>query len=604
MVIAVRTERGPDGLEVVKEAETDADRVRLADEAAILRRSAHPGVVEVVDATDSVLRLRHCGSPLARLGPVAPDHAAAIVRAVAEIVDALHRQGIVHRRIDADHVVVSERGRPSLVGFREAGDGGEPDQAEDVAHLGTMLNRLLDDGGDALWSPAHRGVRAATRRKRAMSAFRTAAAAATRPDPAQRPTAHQFANAVGDALPGLTLPTPPGADTDAPSIPDDIDPTADLGWSDFDLSFLAVDDEVAAADDVDRNPAAPRDPYAVLESLASPEPVDEPVDATDLEADLDWAEALEPLDTPEPEPELVGDTDDPASESDPIIAAMRAALESELRDPAPEEPDAAALPADDARSSEPEEETTIPSEEVPDPEPMVVVEPDPEPVREPAPMATTSEPEPPRPPSIQIRPGPADPDPVDASGPGRRVLIAVAIVVLIVGAVAGSVIARAVDPFGADSAAASADATATTTTVADADADADADAGGGPTDPPPPPVGCDPVDLPGPAGDDGCPLPITLDDRTATVGDVAVELGQEGDLVVVVDSDCDGIATPVLLRPATGEVFDFPGWSLDEAIEIVATTVVADGVSIDASDDPCPQVLVTGQDGSTTVVAP
>ena len=39
MVIAVRTERGPDGLEVVKEAETDDDRVRLADEAAVLALS-------------------------------------------------------------------------------------------------------------------------------------------------------------------------------------------------------------------------------------------------------------------------------------------------------------------------------------------------------------------------------------------------------------------------------------------------------------------------------------------------------------------------------------------------------------------------------------
>lgn len=581
MVIAVRTERGPDGLEVVKEAETDADRARLAAEAAILRRSAHPGVVEVVDATDSVLRLRHCGSPLARLGPVAPDHAAAIIRSVAETVDALHRQDIVHRRIDADHVVVSERGRPSLVGFGAAGDAGEDDRADDVAALGAMLNRLLDDGSDALWSPAHRGVRAATRRKRAMSAFRTAAAAATRPEPDKRPTAHQFANAIGEALPGLTLPTPPGVDPDAPDpggpgIPDDIDPTADLGWSDFDLSFLAVDDQVAPGGEVDRNPAAPRDPYAVLESLASPEPIDDPSDAPREQA------IEEPTDDPseivaEQDPVESSDPEKAEAEAttDPIIAAMRAALEAEHRD----EPSTASDETDDPAPTPP------PPEPAPPPDP---------PAEDPEPPAAA--PEPPRPPTIQIRPGPSDPDPDDRDGPRRRVLIAVAVVVLVIGAVAGSVIARAVDPFGADSAAAS-DTTSTTAAVDATDDDA-------PDAAPALPDGCAPVDLRGPAGDDGCPLPVSLDGRTATVGDTAVELGQDGDLVVVADSDCDGIATPVLLRPSTGEVFDFPGWSLDEAIEIAATDVVDGAVSIDVTSDACPEVVVTDESGAETVVAP
>lgn len=593
MVIAVRTERGPDGLEVVKEAETDADRVRLADEAAVLARAAHPGVVEVVDARDSILRLRHCGSPLARLGPVAPDHAAAIIRSVAEIVDALHRQDIVHRRLNADHVVVSERGRPHLIGFGEAGDGDADAKADDVAALGGLLNRLLDDGADALWSPEHRGVRAATRRKRAMAAFRTAAAAAQRPERGQRPSAHQFATAIGDALPGLTLPTPPGAEPGPEGfaeIPQDVDPTEDFGWSDFDLSFLAVDDDVIDPDaDVERNPAAPRDPYAVLESLASPEPQPGPEPEPELE--------------PEPEPEAaddvpmlgtegVDDETEPADESedddvDPIIAKLRAAMagspavidEPDDSGPTPVETDAPAdevvVEDDRPTDDEPDAEATTPAPVAPAAAPARVLQP----------------------PSIQIRPGRADPAPEEPAGPGRKMLLAVAVVVLAVGAIAGSVIARAVDPFGSESVAA--EQTPMTTAPEDDPTEAE--------DATPPPVsdGCPELDLPGPDADnDGCPDPITLDGRVATVGDVAVELGEDGDQVVVADADCDGTATPVLLRPSTGEVFDFPGWSLDEAIEVSSSAVIDGASSIETTDGPCPDVIVIDGDGDRVVVAP
>ena len=582
MVIAVRTERGPDGLEVVKEAETDDDRVRLADEAAVLARAAHPGVVEVVDARDSILRLRHCGSPLGRLGPVAPDHAAAIIRAVAEIVDALHRQDIVHRRLNADHVVVSERGRPHLIGFGAAGDGDADAKADDVAALGSLLNRLLDDGADALWSPEHRGVRAATRRKRAMAAFRTAAAAAQRPEPGQRPSAHQFATAIGDALPGLTLPTPPGAETGPDGfaeLPEDVDPTEDFGWSDFDLSFLAVDDDVVEpGSDVERNPAAPRDPYAVLESLASPEPEHDTDDARD-----------EPEVESDPEPEPAHADADPVhdDDTDPIIAKLRAAMgatPAAADEPPPTEPldaeplDAGPLDTDtDAHTDAGEQRAEAE-------EPVAVV---------PAAAAARTL----QPPSIQIRPGRADPTPDEPSGPGRKVLLAVAVVVLAVGAVAGSVIARAVDPFGSESAAA--DQTVATTTPDDP-------ADGSDAEPTPPPVsdGCPELDLPGPDADnDGCPDPITLDGRVATVGNVAVELGEDGDQVVVADADCDGTATPVLLRPSTGEVFDFPGWSLDEAIEISSSAVIDGATSIETTDGPCPDVVVIDGAGDRVVVA-
>ncbi len=166
MVIAVRTERGPSGLEVVKQSDTPADEARLHHEAEMLRRAARPGVVEVVGESAGVLRLRHRGTALARLGPLAPDQSAAIVRAVADVVDSMHHQGIAHTRIGLDHVLIGERGRPRLCGFGDATAATEETTADDVAALGRLLDDLLDAGREAMWTPAHRGVRSAPRRSR------------------------------------------------------------------------------------------------------------------------------------------------------------------------------------------------------------------------------------------------------------------------------------------------------------------------------------------------------------------------------------------------------------------------------------------------------
>jgi hypothetical protein len=116
------------------------------------------------------------------------------------------------------------------------------------------------------------------------------------------------------------------------------------------------------------------------------------------------------------------------------------------------------------------------------------------------------------------------------------------------------------------------------------------------------PSGCSVPDVPGPDVDgDTCPEPIELQERTATVGTVRIELGEPGDVVAVADSDCDGVATPVVLRPTTGEVFVFPRWSLREPIEVEAATVVPGGDALDVVDGTCPSVVVTG-DGVRQVV--
>ncbi len=520
MVIAVRTERGPAGLEVVKQADTDADRSRLHHEAEMLRQAAHPGVVDVIASSPGVLRLHHRGTALARLGPLAPDQAAAIVRAVAEVVDALHRQGIAHNRINSDHVLVGERGRPRLCGFGDAtrvtddavadGPAADDRRADDVADLGRLLDDLLDRARDALWSPAHRGVRNAARRKRAVAAFRTAAASARRDDPSQRPSARQFATALHDAFPELALPDvgdEAGTTRAFAEIPNDFDPTSELGWTDDDLWYLSVADG-------DREPDHVRgsDPYASLAALSTP---DDETDETREEVHDEKAPEEAPEDATHHDAWLPG----PKATTDPLAPV-------EIRAAAPRE---------------------------------------------------TS--------------GPA---------PDRRLVLAVALVVLVIGAVLGVVVARAVRPFGGDPSSVVDGQSPGTTASSDSSTDTTVAVPVPPTFP----ARCDVPALPGPDLDgDGCPEPITLTDRTATVGAIAVELGRDGDLVTLADPDCDGVMTPVVYRPSSGEVFVFPRWSLDQPSEVQSTAVVPDGRSISARGGRCGPVVVTTADGTETVVA-
>lgn len=511
MVISVRTERGRDGLEIVKEADTDVHRVRLRHEAQMLTRAAHPGVVELTSSSSSVLRLRHRGTSLARLGALPPDHVAAMVRSVAEVVDVLHRQGVAHTRIDREHVVVGDRGRPRLCGFAEATNATDELRAEDVAGLGRLLDELLDASGETLWSPVHRGPRAAGRRRKALKGFRAAARAAQRDDPGQRPTARQFATALQQALPDLALPIIPttGSARDFASLPADIDPTADIGWSDDDLSYLT------AADDDDDGPG---DPFAKLAALTDRDPTPEPRARPDGQPATDQGSAR----------------------------------------------------ADDAAT---------PAEPAGDP-----LQP------------------------IRIRPSTAEAEPPPATGTRRRTLVLIAIVVLVIGAVAGVLIARAVQPFDSDAPAAAPTRAALTDAAVEntVPAERTTSTTSAPASPTPPehPDGCTVPPVPGPDIDgDGCPEPVTVEGRIATVGDRRVELGQDGDLAVVADHDCDGVATPVLLRPGSGELFVFTAWSLDEAVEVDATDVVPDATGIATRSEPCPTVVVTDSAGAEHVVA-
>jgi tRNA A-37 threonylcarbamoyl transferase component Bud32 len=531
MVIAVRTEEADDGLVVVKEARSDGDVARLTREAAMLARCRHPGVIALLGVDDRAIRLRHAGTALSRLGPFPADQAAGIVCAVADVVHALHRLGVVHGDLEAGHVLLDERGRPRLCGFGQAAERTDDGAADDVAAIGRLLASLLRAGGDLPWARPPGGVRGSARQRQARKELEAIAAQATRERRDQRLTARQLSKAVHAAVPGCSLPEPSSRSGPASpwfaELPADIDPTADLGWTDEDLSWLA-----AAADDdrVTDELGADAGPYAGLGSLDQ---------LDDDGTDDDWAAlAAAPEAVTGPLPVFTPPEDEPRE---------RARIEHEPAPPAPDGPRVALPPW------------------------------------------------------------------VDVEQPRRRLPLAraaVLLVVLAVGVVGGIAGARAVRPLGSDPVSAADPATdaAPAGTADDGDrsaAPAAPHTTEAPAVPPAWPAGCDVPEPTGPDVDgDGCPEAIDLEGRSARVGTVAIELGQDGDIVTLADWTCAGVATPALLRPTTGEVFVFPEWSLDEPLEVDALTLVVGATDITAGPGRCPSPVVTTPEGEHTVELP
>src|SRR5690606_29284800 len=195
-------------LVVVKEARSDGDVVRLTREADMLARCRHPGVVELLAVEERAIRLRHGGTALARLGPFPLDHAAGIVCAVADVVHALHRLGVVHGDLTAAHVLLDDRGRPRLCGFGMARDRTDDGAADDVAAIGRLLGSLLRAGADLPWANPPGGGRGAARQRQAGKDLEAIVAQATRERRDQRLTARQLAKAVHAAVPECALPAP------------------------------------------------------------------------------------------------------------------------------------------------------------------------------------------------------------------------------------------------------------------------------------------------------------------------------------------------------------------------------------------------------------
>ncbi|MCU1346905.1 MAG: hypothetical protein JWL70_3171 [Acidimicrobiia bacterium] len=104
---------------------------------------------------------------------------------------------------------------------------------------------------------------------------------------------------------------------------------------------------------------------------------------------------------------------------------------------------------------------------------------------------------------------------------------------------------------------------------------------------------------------DGCPDPVVIDHGVVTVGAQRYRLSTEpNDQVLVADWDCDGIATPVILRTRTGAIEVFDTWAT------ATTPATARPVTIDpavvmlrSSGGRCPELSATKTDGTTAVVS-
>ncbi|HEY8526880.1 MAG TPA: hypothetical protein VIL48_18050 [Acidimicrobiales bacterium] len=132
-------------------------------------------------------------------------------------------------------------------------------------------------------------------------------------------------------------------------------------------------------------------------------------------------------------------------------------------------------------------------------------------------------------------------------------------------------------------------------------------------DPPPTPAAAGPARPDGcrvpsvPAADvdgDGCPEPVRVEGRIVEAGGRRWSLGEPGDVAAVGDWDCDGSASPALLRPGTGDVFVFPRWaSAGEPVTVDALDTVGGGTALRARRRPdgCDTLVVQRASGEVMV---
>jgi hypothetical protein len=104
---------------------------------------------------------------------------------------------------------------------------------------------------------------------------------------------------------------------------------------------------------------------------------------------------------------------------------------------------------------------------------------------------------------------------------------------------------------------------------------------------------------------DGCPEELVVDRGGVTAGSARWTLGEPGDVVAVGDWDCDGRATPALLRRATGDVFVFPGWAAEgEPVTVEARDHLPGAVAIrgERVEEGCDALVVDLGSGATATV--
>jgi hypothetical protein len=120
------------------------------------------------------------------------------------------------------------------------------------------------------------------------------------------------------------------------------------------------------------------------------------------------------------------------------------------------------------------------------------------------------------------------------------------------------------------------------------------------------PAGCPVVSAPAADVDgDGCREALVVKGGSVSAGPARWTLGQPGDLIAIGDWACDGRPAPALLRPATGDVFLFPGWAAEgEPVTVAARDRLPGAIAIRAerSQEGCDDLVVDLGAGETATV--
>lgn len=622
-----------DELVAVKRATTPAASARLRVEAARLAQAVHPGVVTLVGSHQveggDELRLGYAGESLEGWRGTLPQ-LAGLVAAVAATVADLHDLGIVHGRIDAGHVLVGPDGRPRLCSLSGPGDA---TAADDVLAVGRLLDGLADQAVD----PRRPRRRQGGAERRALARV---VARATDADPRRRPSARTLSTSILAAVPAARL-SPATGSSPAPTRA----PHLHELWDTLALSRRATDDArvptpdpagAAAAPappaDARRPPAAPARGRGATHDLAACAPASPPAGADPLgptDPDDPWAwargggpEAASGAHEAEAEPRAGVEGEGEGESALDAWLAWSAAAGLERPQPRPDGG------ADGPGRSQRAPAGDRPGRRGPGPLPRLgdarrPSGPDgpdggagPVPVPGGAPAAGDREtPGVPRGDGLdpgacgddrrapsgagatellgvgpqegtwlddaRLGPGRREPPRPGRPRPGRRRVAGVtAAGVVGAGLVAAGLLASpgGVTP-GVDVA-----------------------------EPQRRPAGDCPA-APAPAADvdgDGCAEALVVDGNRVSAGDATWELGRPGDVVAVGDWDCDGSASSALLRPATGDVFVFSGWSSSgEPVTVAPTRSVPGGTDlrVDEAAGGCDSLVVEVAGGRETVVA-
>ena len=214
------------GVVARRRATEGARRAELRALAALLGELRNPGLVEVLALRDPAggpteLLTRWVGATtLADQAPPRPTEVAGLLAAVASTVAELHRCGMAHRQLRADHVLV-DGARPLLCGLSRLGAGTAVELDTDVADLGQLLTSLLRRCRRGIEPAAQLGLRRlaqlansapatldAARLATELSRVRGARLPAAAPDPgraAPRPPRVHRAGAVAALVLGVLL---------------------------------------------------------------------------------------------------------------------------------------------------------------------------------------------------------------------------------------------------------------------------------------------------------------------------------------------------------------------------------------------------------------